>query len=127
MDGQHSSTATIANPLLPLRLNAEPAIFRGCSLSELTALAISGCVSFIPLSIFVCGLFGYWAMGIGFGVLLVIAWIVAGATLLQRLKRGRPQGYYQLRLRLWLEDWRLVRRLFIRTSQVWDIGRRVKA
>ena len=114
------------NELLPLRLNAEPSIFRGCSLSELMLLVTVGGITLIPLSVIVCGLLGYLMMGVGIGLLLVIAWVVMGAMILQKLKRGRPLGYYQLRLRLWLEDLHLLRRSFIRQGQVWDIGRRLK-
>ena len=91
------------NELLPLRLNAEPTIFRGCSLSELMMLVTTGAVVLVPASIIICGLFGYLMMGVGIGLLLIIAWVVIGATVLQKLKRGRPLGFYQLRLRLWLE------------------------
>ena len=114
------------NTLLPLRLNAEPTIFRGCSLSELMLLVSVGTIALIPSSVIVCGFFGYLMMGVGIGLLLVIAWVVIGATVLQKLKRGRPLGYYQLRLRLWLEDFHLLRPTFIRQSQVWDIGRSVR-
>lgn len=114
------------NELLPIRLNAEPSIFRGCSLSELMLLVTIGGIALVPISIIVCGLFGYLMMGVGIGLLLVIGWVVVGATVLQRLKRGRPLGYYQLRLRLWLEDLRLIRSPFIRQSRVWDIGRSQK-
>ena len=112
------------NELLPLRLNAEPSIFRGCSLSELMMLVTIGGLTLVPGSILICGLLGYLVMGAGFGLLLVIGWVVVGATILQRLKRGRPLGFYQLRLRLWLSDLHLVRAPFIRESQVWDVGRR---
>ena len=114
------------NNLLPLRLNAEPSIFRGCSLSELMLLLSVGGTVLVPCSIVICGLFGYLMMGVGVGLLLMIVWVVIGATVLQKLKRGRPLGYYQLRLRLWMEDLHLFRRSFIRQSQVWDIGRRMK-
>ena len=113
------------NELLPVRLNAEPSIFKGCSLSELMLLVTVGGIVLVPCSVIVCGLFGYLMMGAGIGLLLVIAWIVIGATVLQKLKRGRPLGFYQLRLRVWLEDLHLLRSSFIRQSRVWDIGRRV--
>ena len=115
-----------AKELLPVRLNAEPSIFRGCSLSELMLLVTVGGIALVPGSVIVCGLFGYLMMGVGIGLLLVIAWVVIGATVLQKLKRGRPLGYYQLRLRLWLEDLHLLRSPFIRQSRVWDVGRRLK-
>lgn len=114
------------NELLPLRLNAEPSIFRGCSLSELMMLVTTGAGVLVPASIIICGLFGYLMMGVGIGLLLVIAWVVIGATALQKLKRGRPLGFYQLRLRLWLEDCHLRTTPFIRQSRVWDVGRRIR-
>lgn len=112
------------NELLPLRLNAEPSIFRGCSLSELMMLVTTGASVLVPASIVICGLFGYLMMGVGIGLLLIIGWVVIGATVLQKLKRGRPLGFYQLRLRLWLEDCHLKKSPFIRQSRVWDVGRR---
>lgn len=121
MSSQHGT-----NELLPLRLNAEPSIFRGCSLSELMLLVMAGGMTLVPASVLVCGLLGYLMMGVGIGLLLVIAWVVVGATVLQKLKRGRPLGYYQLRLRLWMEDLHLAKPLFVREGQVWDIGRRLK-
>ncbi len=112
------------NDLLPLRLNSEPSIFRGCSLSELMLLVVIGAIVFVPASVIVCALFGYLMMGVGVGLLLVIGGVFVGATVLQKLKRGRPQGFYQLRLRLWLEDLKIMRSPFLRKGQVWDIGRR---
>lgn len=113
------------NELLPIRLNAEPSIFRGCTLSELMMLVLMGSVSLVPLAVIICGLLGYLMMGVGIGLLCVIGWVVIGATVLQKLKRGRPLGFYQLRLRLWLEDCHLRRSNTIRQSQVWDLGRSI--
>lgn len=121
-----SSHSTYAmNTLLPTRLNAEPPIFRGCSLSELMSLLTLSGIILMPLSIIVCSLFGFVMMGVGIGLLLVMVSMVLMATGLQKLKRGKPVGYYQLRLRLWLDDIAIYRAPFIREGQVWDIGRRV--
>jgi len=114
------------NELLPLRLNAEPPIFRGCSLSELMLLVMIGVITLIPCALIICGLLGYLMMGVGLGLLSVIGWVVIGATVLQKLKRGRPQGFYQLRLRLWLEDLHLWHSPFIRKGQVWSVARTMK-
>lgn len=113
------------NELLPTRLNAEPSIFRGCSLSELMLLAASGAIVWIPFWLIICGLLGYLMMGVGVGVLSIIGWVFVGGTLLQKAKRGRPIGYYQLRIRLWLEDRGLFKTGFIRASRIWDLGRRL--
>lgn len=114
----------IHNDLLPNRLNAEPSIFRGCSLSELMLLAMSGALIWIPFWVIVCGFLGVFMMGVGAGVISIIIWILLGGTYLQKVKRGRPMGYYQLHLRLLLEDIGLRKTGFIRESQIWDVGRR---
>jgi len=62
-------------------------------------------------------------MGVGVGVLSIIAWVFVCSTILQRLKRNKPNGYYQLSIRLFLEDKGLIKSKFIRESRVWDIGR----
>lgn len=113
------------NELLPTRLNGEPAIFRGCTLSELMLLAISGAIIWIPFWLIVCGVLGFIMMGVGVGVISIILWVFFGGTVLQKAKRGRPMGFYQLRLRLMMEDLGWVKTGFIRQSKVWDVGRRL--
>jgi conjugative transfer region protein (TIGR03750 family) len=114
------------NKLLPNRLNGEPAIFKGCSLSELMILTGAGAAICIPLSLVVCGVLGFMMAGVGIGVLATIGSVVVGSLWLQKAKRGRPIGFYQLRLKLMLEDRGIIKTGFIRQSQVWGIGRTVK-
>ena len=111
------------NELLPTRLNGEPNIFRGCSLSELMFLSAVGALIWIPFWLIVCGLLGYLMMGFGIGVLSIIGWVFLGATILQKMKRNKPNGYYQLRIQLMLENKGLKKTGFIRESRGWDIGR----
>lgn len=115
------------NKLLPNRLNGEPAIFKGCSLSELMILAGGGAAICIPLSLAVCGLFGFMMAGVGIGVLVTIGFVVVGSLWLQKAKRGRPLGFYQLRLKLMLEDRGLIKTGFIRENQVWGVGRTARS
>lgn len=114
---------SISNELLPTRLNGEPTIFRGCSLTELMGLAAIGAMIWIPFWIVVCAFLGIVMMGAGIGLLSIIAWVYVGGTLLQQLKRGRPMGYYSLKLRLMFADAGLCRAPFIRESRVWNTGR----
>lgn len=116
-------TVMTENELLPTRLNGEPTIFRGCSLSELTFLTVIGAAIWIPAWLLIAGFFGYLMMGVGVGVLSIIAWVFVCSTILQRLKRNKPNGYYQLSIRLFLEGKGLIKSKFIRESRVWDIGR----
>lgn len=64
-------------------------------------------------------------MGVGIGVLSIIGFVFVGGTLLQKAKRGRPIGYYQLRIRLFFEDKGFTKTGFVRKTQKWDVGRRI--
>ncbi|WP_299314944.1 TIGR03750 family conjugal transfer protein [uncultured Halomonas sp.] len=106
------------------RLNGEPPIFRGCSSSELVILVVLGAVVWIPVGLLVGLLIGAPLMGVGFAGLLIIGTVFVAATLFQRIKRGRPDGYYQHRLLFWAEDLGLRRAGFVRRGGTWDLGRR---
>lgn len=113
--------------LLATRLDTEPVIFRGCSSSELGMIVGIAAAVWLPVSFLLAGLFGVFTMGAGIAMVGVLATAFVMATVFQRLKRGRPDGYYQQRLRLRLEDLGLRRSGFIRRSGAWDIGRTYRA
>lgn len=113
--------------LLAARLDTEPVIFRGCSSSELGMIVGVAAAVWLPLSFLLAGLLGAFTMGAGIAMVGVLATAFVMATVFQRLKRGRPDGYYQQRLRLKLEDLGLRRSGFIRRSGAWDIGRTDRA
>lgn len=113
--------------LLAARLDTEPVIFRGCSSSELGLIVGVSAAVWLPLSLLLAGLLGALTMGAGIAVVGVLATAFVMATVFQRLKRGRPDGYYQQRLRLKLEDLGLRRSGFIRRNGAWDIGRTCRA
>ena len=112
--------------LIPTRLNMEPPVFRGCSLSELLTIAAICAVVLIPTCIAVLAIVGYPMMGIGIGSLATIGGVVVGATQLQRMKRGRPVGYYQLQIALVMENIRMRKTGLITKSSYWAIGRTQK-
>ena len=105
------------------RLNAEPAIFKGCSSSELGVIVGVAALIWLPLSLLLAGLMGAVTMGFGLAGIGVVATVVAMATLFQRLKRNRPDGYYQQRFVIWLHDIGLRSSKLVRRSGSWDIGR----
>jgi len=109
--------------ILANRLNAEPAIFRGCSSSELGAIVGVAALIWLPVSLLLAWLMGAVTMGFGIAGLGVVATVIVMATVFQRLKRGRPDGYYQLRIAIRLHEWGVRRSPFIRRSGAWDIGR----
>ena len=77
----------------------------------------------LPVSFTLAGLLGAISLGMGMAALGVLATVWLTATGLQRIKRGRPEGYYQQRFVIWLHDVGLRRSGYIRRSGYWSIGR----
>jgi len=113
--------------ILADRLNAEPAIFKGCSSSELGVIVGVAALVWLPVSLILAGLAGAVTMGFGIAGIGIVATVLLMASLFQRLKRNRPDGYYQQRIVLWLDDHGLRRSSFVRRSGAWDIGRAAHA
>ncbi len=81
----------------------------------------------LPVSLLLAGLMGALTMGFGIAGIGVVASAVGMASVFQRLKRGRPDGYYQQQALIWLNDRGLRRAAFVRRSGAWDIGRTAHA
>ncbi|MDN5869201.1 MAG: TIGR03750 family conjugal transfer protein [Nitrococcus sp.] len=113
--------------ILADRLNAEPAIFKGCSSSELGVIVGVAALIWLPVSLILAGLAGAVTMGFGIAGVGIVATVLVTASLFQRLKRNRPDGYYQQRIVLWLDERGLRRSPFVRRSGAWDIGRTAHA
>ena len=109
--------------ILADRLNVEPAIFKGCSSSELGVIVGVAALVWLPVSLLLAGLMGAVTMGFGLAGVGVVGTVIVMASVFQRLKRGRPDGYYQQQFTIWLSDHGLRRAPFIRRSGAWDIGR----
>ncbi len=109
--------------ILADRLNAEPAIFKGCSSSELGMIVGVAILVWLPLSLLLAWLLGAVTMGFGIAGVGVVATVVVMATLFQRIKRGRPEGYYQQWLRIRLQSMGLARAPWVLRSGSWDVGR----
>ena len=109
--------------ILADRLNVEPAIFKGCSSSELGVIVGVAALIWLPVSLLLAGLMGAVTMGFGLAGIGVVGTVIVMASLFQRLKRGRPDGYYQQQITIWLSDHGLRRSPFVRRSGAWDIGR----
>ncbi|MCC7412120.1 MAG: TIGR03750 family conjugal transfer protein [Acetobacteraceae bacterium] len=118
---------TDRHDILADRLNAEPAIFKGCSSSELGVIVGVAALVWLPVSLILAWLAGAVTMGFGIAGVGIVATVLLMASLFQRLKRNRPDGYYQQQIVLWLDDRGLRRSPFVRRSGAWDIGRSAHA
>ncbi len=111
------------NDTLADRINAEPPILRGCSSSELLILLVGGVMFWVPVGLILGSLMGAVFAALGIAGIGIIATVWLAATAFQRIKRGRPDGYYQQRVLVFLHDTHLYPSRFIRRSGLWDIGR----
>lgn len=109
--------------LLADRLNQEPVIFRGSTQSELGLILLLATLFWLPTGLIVAACFGVVAMGLGLAMLGVLLTIVVGSTLFQRIKRGRPDHYYQHRMIIWLQHRGLRSSQLIVRGGRWDLGR----
>jgi conjugative transfer region protein (TIGR03750 family) len=118
---------TDRHDILADRLNAEPAIFKGCSSSELGVIVGVAALVWLPVSLILAWLAGAVTMGFGIAGVGIVATVLLMASLFQRLKRNRPDGYYQQQIVRWLDVRGLKRSPFVRRSGAWDIGRSAHA
>ena len=115
---QDNETETLAD-----RLNQEPVIFRGSTNSELGIILLCAVVFWVPFGFIVGALFGAVVMGLGISSLGVLITIVVGSTVFQRIKRGKPDNYYQHQVIIKLDQLKLRKSSLVLTSGNWDLGR----
>lgn len=105
------------------RLNTEPLILFGYTDSEFLLAIKLACLLCFPIGLWVGYMVNNPMPGLGLGFLLGIALVVTGGKALQPLKRGRPDFYYQMRLKLWLYRLRIGDMPFIRYQGTMGLGR----
>ncbi len=79
-------------------VNEEAVVFRGASTGELMSIATVSSVVIIPVFILVGLMIGRTTIMLSLSLVAIFIAIFALATLMQRVKRGRPDGYYQQKL-----------------------------
>jgi len=111
--------------LLGERLNAEPTVFRGCTASELVTLVIIAAALWLPLGLVTGLLLGKLAVGMAFGIVALVGTLFVVPTLFHVIKRGKPDGHYQIQLRILAAHYGLffIKSDYVLRSGVWDIGR----
>jgi len=105
------------------RMNEDPSIFKGRSTTELLVIVVVATVFWLPVCLIVGLLFGAVTMGLGATGVCVIGTVVLGAGFFQKMKAGRPDGYYQQRLRIVLAEKKIMRSPFVLRSGAWGLGR----
>lgn len=75
-------------------VNEEAVILRGCTTSELTGASLMSTIVVLPIFMILGVLFGKFMIAMGLGMVANFAAIYGIATLMQQMKRGRPEGYF---------------------------------
>ena len=110
--------------MLALRLNFDVIAFRGNTRREMMVISIVSLLSTALIfgTLTHC-LFGMFLAGVGlsFPVAIPIGWLLA--TLMQKLKDGKPKGYVKQRLLLWLDKEGVKKSPFVRHTGSWTVRR----
>jgi len=113
-----SSTETLAD-----RLNQEPVIFRGSTNSELGVILLCAVLFWVPVGLILGAIMGAVVMGLGLSTLGVLLTIIFGSTFFQRIKRGRPDNYYQHLVAIKISRLGLRKSPLVLRGGDWDLGR----
>lgn len=109
--------------LLAERLNHEPVVLLGYTDSEFAFAVKVACAVAFPATLAIGFTVGKPLPGLAGGFLMALALVVAGGKFMVRLKRGKPDFYYQTRLKLALQHYGLGHSGLLRYRGVMSIGR----
>ncbi|HCI4291533.1 TPA: TIGR03750 family conjugal transfer protein [Klebsiella pneumoniae] len=110
-------------PFLPERLNREPAVFRGLTVSELLIALLVGLATGATAGAIPAVLWRNWSFVPGCALPGGAQAILCGGRWLARLKRGRPESWLYRALELKLTRFGIGAQRFVLHDGVWTIRR----
>ncbi|ECH8658363.1 TIGR03750 family conjugal transfer protein [Klebsiella pneumoniae] len=110
-------------PFLPERLNREPAVFRGLTVSELLIALLAGLAAGAVAGAIPAVLWRNWSLVPGSALPGAALAILCGGRWLARLKRGRPESWLYRALELKLARVGIGAQRFVLHDGVWAIRR----
>jgi len=109
--------------LLAERLNQEPIVLLGYTDSEFGFAVKVACALAFPATLVIGFMAGKPLPGLAGGFLVALALVVAGGKFMVRLKRGKPDFYYQTRMKLALQRYGFGHSGLLRYPGTLSIGR----
>jgi len=110
-------------PFIPERLNREPAVFRGLTVSELLIALLVGLATGAIAGTIPAILWHNWSLIPGSALPGATLAILCGGRWLARLKRGRPESWLYRALDLKLARFGIGTQRFVLHDGVWAIRR----
>jgi conjugative transfer region protein (TIGR03750 family) len=105
------------------RVNVEPAIIRGMTVTEAKVISLVTVPVFLLLGGFLLLITGFWQFILVLGVAGPLVSLWYASAYLQKVKRGRPDGYYTQAIHLWMARRGWVPNKFLSHEGQWDLGR----
>lgn len=123
-DSAQMDTARVHAPLTD-RANREPAILRGLTSSEAQMAIFIVMPIYAVIGLAVAFATKIWALGVLIASLAPMLTVWTAAGWMAKVKRNKPDYYYQHRFKLWLAENGLIKSRFIDHDGFWEIGRGV--
>lgn len=108
---------------IPDRLNEAPSVFYGCTWAEIGISAAVSAAASLALGVLFAVVTGFYVIVLGFLVIGTLSGVFIIAKVLQRVKRGKPIGYYKIKHTLLMQRLGLKENTVINESRVWDVER----
>ena len=122
---QANADAEAARQRAPItdRVNVEPAILNGMTLTETKVIGSVSFVVFMLIGALLFSVTRYWQFMLVLGTFgpAFVLWFAS--QYLARIKRGRPDGYYTQAIHLWLAHRGLATPKFLIYHGWWGLGR----
>ena len=122
---QANADAEAARQRAPItdRVNVEPAILNGMTLTEAKVIGSVSFVVFMLIGALLFSVTHYWQFMLVLGTFgpAFVLWFAS--QYLARIKRGRPDGYYTQAIHLWLANRGLATPKFLIYHGWWGLGR----
>lgn len=117
-----SDAARLRAPITD-RVNVEPAILHGMTLTEAQMIGAASLAIFLILGAILFAATGYWQILLMLGIAGPMATLWFGSKYLAKIKRGRPDAYYTQAIHLWLAERGLAKPKFLTHQGFWSLGR----
>jgi conjugative transfer region protein (TIGR03750 family) len=105
------------------RVNVEPAILRGMTISEAQIVASVSLVAFLVLGAILWRLTGFWQIVLILGIFGPSACLWYASSYLAQVKLNRPDAYYTQAIHIWWANLGVVSCKFTRHTGYWSLGR----